>query len=74
MRRRSNPMCPCLRQQPVATCSADTDAVRIPPQEYVARFCLTDAHRRCDVFRRHLGMRLAEAGSDTAKPRETSKR
>ena len=59
MRQRSNAKCPCLREDVVATCSADTDAIRIPPHDHVVRFCLTDAHRRCDIFRRYVAMRLA---------------
>jgi hypothetical protein len=61
---RAHPKCPCLREGVVTTCAADTEAVRIPTQFYVARICVTDLHRRCEVFRRFRGVRLA-------KPRES---
>jgi hypothetical protein len=57
-----------MRSEIVATCSADLDAVRIPTQDYVARVCLTDQHRRCEVFRRYLGIRLAKPDDVRAMP------
>jgi hypothetical protein len=55
--------CPCLRQEVTPTCSADTEALRIPVHEHLERFCLTGEHRRCEIFRRSLGLRVV--------PRET---
>ena len=56
---RPNMPCPCLRQSIVGTCAADRDAIRIPTQDHIARVCLTDLHRRCELFRGFRGMRLA---------------
>jgi len=51
--------CPCLHSGIAPICSADTEMMRIPTAEQQARACLTDQHRRCDIFRRFLGLPVA---------------
>ena len=43
--------CPCLYGEEAPICRADTEAMRIPVAEHLARFCSTEQYRRCDVFR-----------------------
>jgi hypothetical protein len=68
--------CPCLRQDVTPTCSADTEALRIPAHEHLERFCLTGEHRRCEIFRRSLGLRIvpreAEWGAGSGARRRTA--
>lgn len=60
--------CPCLRQDVTPTCSADTEALRIPAQEHLERLCLTTEHRRCEIFRRFLGLRIVPREEWRAEP------
>lgn len=60
MHARSNHKCPHLQPGEVPTCSADREALRIPPQDHLARVCLTELHRRCEIFRCFLGLRVAK--------------
>jgi len=51
--------CSCLYSAVAPICRADTESMRIPPAGHLNRFCLTEQYRRCDLYRRFLGM-LAE--------------
>jgi len=48
--------CPCLYSSIAPICSADTETMRVPTSEQLARGCLTEQHRRCEIFRRFLGL------------------
>ena len=66
---RSHPRCPCLQHGGAAICVADREAVRIPPQDQLARVCLTDLHRRCEIFRAFVGLRIARREPWNGEPR-----
>ena len=51
--------CPCLYSSVAPICRADTESMRIPPTVHLNRFCLSEHYRRCDLYRRFLGI-LAE--------------
>ena len=51
--------CPCLYSAVTPICRADTESMRIPSAGHLNRFCLTEHYRRCELYRRFLGM-LAE--------------
>ena len=51
--------CPCLYSSIAPICSADTETMRIPTPDQLARGCLTEQHRRCEIFRRFLGLPVA---------------
>jgi len=48
--------CPCLYGAVAPIYRADTESMRIRPVGQLDRCCLTERHRRCDLFRRFLGM------------------
>ena len=51
--------CPCLYSSVAPICRVDTESMRIPPTVHLNRFCLSEHYRRCDLYRRFLGI-LAE--------------
>ena len=48
--------CPCLYSAVAPVYRVDTESMRIRPVGRLDRGCLTERHRRCDLFRRFLGM------------------
>ena len=66
--------CPCLYSSVAPICSADTETMRIPTPDQLARGCLTDQHRRCEIFRRFLGLPVGPLQATARRDAEARRR
>jgi hypothetical protein len=42
--------------------------MRIPPADHLSRFCVTDLHRRCELYRSFRGLLMVRAAPRATDP------